>query len=174
MGFHVIVAYDNERGIGLNGDLPWHLPGDMAFFKKTTSTTIDPKKKNAVIMGRTTWESIPERFRPLEGRYNVVLSKTMTDCEHAALCTSLVDALSLCYENRDIETVFVIGGASVYEQALEHPDCESIYATQLFQRFDCDRFFPSCSAQFEARYASNVYVTSTANYAFFRYHKREI
>ena len=58
------------------GSLPWNLPGDLRYFKELTSRTADPAKRNAVIMGRKTWESIPPKFRPLPGRVNVVLSRS--------------------------------------------------------------------------------------------------
>ena len=58
------------------GSLPWNLPGDLRYFKELTSRTTDPAKRNAVIMGRKTWESIPPKFRPLPGRVNVVLSRS--------------------------------------------------------------------------------------------------
>ena len=61
----IVAATASSLGIGRLGDLPWKLPGDMAFFKRLTTTTRHTKKKNAVIMGRNTWESIPSKFRPL-------------------------------------------------------------------------------------------------------------
>lgn len=72
---NIIVAMDSRGGIGKNGKLPWKLPKDMAYFHKLTTTTVDPKKINAVLMGRKNWESIPSKFRPLKGRINVVLSR---------------------------------------------------------------------------------------------------
>lgn len=72
---HVVVAATEDWGIGKDGKLPWTLPGDMAYFRKVTSEA-GAGKVNAVIMGRKTWASIPEKFRPLRERKNVVLSKT--------------------------------------------------------------------------------------------------
>jgi dihydrofolate reductase len=74
-GFHLVVAYELSRGIGLNGDMPWKLPEDMAYFKSLTSSVKTVGKQNAVIMGRATWDSIPAKFRPLKGRLNIVLSR---------------------------------------------------------------------------------------------------
>ncbi len=68
------MAATRAGGIGKDGKLPWHLPGEMAFFKELTSKTRDASKRNAVVMGRRTWESLPPKFRPLPGRLNVVLS----------------------------------------------------------------------------------------------------
>lgn len=76
--FHVVVAATKDMGIGKDGGLPWRLPGEMAYFKQLTASVGDPTSdaRNAVIMGRKTWESLPAKFRPLPGRVNVVLSKS--------------------------------------------------------------------------------------------------
>lgn len=71
----LVVAASERLGIGLDNHLPWRLPGDMAAFKRITSTAPRPDAPNAVIMGRKTWESIPPKFRPLAGRTNVVLTR---------------------------------------------------------------------------------------------------
>ncbi len=102
-----------------DGALPWKLPGDMAYFKQLTSETRDPSKCNVCIMGRKTWESIPERFRPLAGRENIVLSRDpgrVRGCDQAALVMpSLDSALAFVAERKArYETVFVIGGGQIY------------------------------------------------------------
>ena len=74
--FQLVVAAGRALGIGKGGGLPWKLPGDMAYFKELTTATRGGGKRNAVVMGRGTWESIPPRFRPLPGRVNVVLSRS--------------------------------------------------------------------------------------------------
>ena len=68
--FSIVVAASTSLGIGKGGDLPWKLAEDMAFFKTLTSVVTSPGAKNAVIMGRKTWQSIPKKFRPLNGRLN--------------------------------------------------------------------------------------------------------
>jgi dihydrofolate reductase len=121
--FQVVVAATLENGIGKNGKLPWSLPSDMKFFKRITTETNYPGKKNAVIIGRYTWESVPEKFRPLPGRLNVILSRTMTGNDiggsegNVLVSGSLTDALELLAEPQyttTIETVYVIGGGHVY------------------------------------------------------------
>ena len=73
--FSIVVAIDSQHGIGKNNDLPWHLPADLKHFKFiTTNSAVG--KRNVVVMGRKTWDSIPEKFRPLPNRTNVVLSKS--------------------------------------------------------------------------------------------------
>ncbi len=72
--FSAILALTPNGGIGMGGKLPWKLPGDMAWFKRVTLAVQDLSKRNAVIMGRKTWASIPSKFRPLPDRLNVVLS----------------------------------------------------------------------------------------------------
>lgn len=74
---NLIVNVDSKFGIGRNNDLPWHLPKEYAHFVRETTNTVDPRKKNAVILGRKCWESIPEKFRPLKDRINVIISRTM-------------------------------------------------------------------------------------------------
>src|SRR3989338_1802540 len=73
--FNIVVAMDQNRGIGLDGKLPWHLKCDLRHFKEITTKTRDKNKRNAVIMGRKTWDSLPVRFRPLPDRVNVVITR---------------------------------------------------------------------------------------------------
>jgi dihydrofolate reductase/thymidylate synthase len=141
--FAVVVATCKQtRGIGQAGALPWRLRADMAYFKQLTRSTRDPTKRNAVIMGRKTWQSIPTKFRPLDDRVNVVLSRTADtdslELPKGVLCaSSLPQALELLGEDTEagatIENVFVIGGASVYEEAIAMPACARIHLTEIEQ-----------------------------------------
>merc|ERR1719219_3161501 len=72
--FKLIAATCEGNGIGINNDLPWRLKLEMAYFTRMTTTTVDDRKQNAMIMGRRTWESTPECQRPLPGRISIVLS----------------------------------------------------------------------------------------------------
>ena len=151
--FNIIVAVDEEFGIGKEGGLPWHLPGDMKFFKEITTKTEDAQKKNVVIMGRKTWESIPARFRPLPGRINCVLSrnKDFPLPDDVLRAESLEAALkALGGEAREsIDKVFIIGGAQIFLLALRMLECQKIYMTQIALDFQCDSFFPSDLTGFE-------------------------
>jgi dihydrofolate reductase/thymidylate synthase len=73
--FEIVVAATTNGGIGRTGQLPWRLPKEMAKFKEITLTTTDSNRSNVVIMGRRTYESIPVKFRPLQGRLNIVLTR---------------------------------------------------------------------------------------------------
>jgi dihydrofolate reductase len=123
----IIVAYDAQRGIGINNTLPWHLPGDLPRFKRITTG-------HAVIMGRKTFESIG---RPLPQRRNIVLTRNK-EWQHdgVEVVSSLPAALQLVGE----EEAFVIGGADIYAQAL--PLCNRLLATEIQHTFACDAFFP--------------------------------
>ncbi|MCP4093776.1 MAG: dihydrofolate reductase [Planctomycetes bacterium] len=134
---------DCARGIGRDGDMPWHLPSDLKYFAKITKgeTAQTGGALNTVIMGRKTWDSIPERFRPLAGRTNIVISRQRDlPMEGAALAQSLEQALEMADSSSDC---FVIGGATIYEMALAHPDCGDLLITEIDSDFDCAVFFPA-------------------------------
>jgi len=123
----LIVAASTNNVIGKDNRLLWHLPSDMKFFRELTTG-------GTVIMGRRTWESIPERFRPLPGRRNLVLSRG-GEIEGAEVFTSLEAAL----EAADGD-VFVIGGGATYEAAL--PLADRVYATEIDAEVEGDTRFP--------------------------------
>lgn len=136
---YLIVAVDKNFGIGKDGKLPWHLKKEMAFFRKVTSETIDPEKRNLVIMGRTTWESIPEKYRPLPGRKNVILTKQENYlAEGSSVCHSLNQAFELADDG--IEKVFIIGGAQVFKEAIESEHLTGVYLTKIDKVYECDTF----------------------------------
>eukprot|EP00897_Mesotaenium_endlicherianum_P004393 jgi/Mesen1/3982/ME000210S03232 len=146
--FQIVVAATQHLGIGQAGQLPWKLPRDMKFFKDITSTTSGTSRKNAVIMGRKTWESIPSKFRPLPGRLNVILTRTNMPNSYPAgveVCRNLNIALELLASEpfaEDIEFVYVIGGGEVYREALVSPLCEAIHLTEIEGDITCDTFIP--------------------------------
>ncbi|MDY5584856.1 MAG: dihydrofolate reductase [Arcanobacterium sp.] len=107
----MIWAQGHGGAIGTNGTLPWHLPEDLALFKKVT-------KGSPVIMGRSTWESLNPRFRPLPGRENIVLSRNPDFLAPGAhLASSLDEAISLA-KSFTSENIWIIGGSQIYQQAL--------------------------------------------------------
>ena len=124
----IIVAYDANRGIGINNTLPWHLPEDLIRFKQITTG-------HAIIMGRKTYESIG---RPLPNRRNIVLTRqTGWHADGIDVAASLEQALGMV----DGQTPFVIGGAEIFNQAL--PLCQTILATEIQRDITCDAFFPA-------------------------------
>jgi dihydrofolate reductase len=146
--FSIVVAADERRGIGKAGGLPWRLPAEMAYFKRLTSEAA-AGQQNAVIMGRATYESIAPKFRPLANRLNVVLSREPSYAPAGALsCTSLGAALALLTPRAELDRIFVIGGASLYTEALRHPACARVYLTRVHATFACDAFL----AEFETDY----------------------
>ena len=169
--FNIIVAVDLSLGIGKNGMLPWHLSGDMEHFKRVTESTESASQKNAVIMGRKTWESLPKKFRPLPRRLNVVLthSKNLTVPEGVLKTESLTQALVLLDEGTfkdSIETVFVIGGGQIFQEALKNPNCQKIYLTQILSQFDCDVFFPEFKNEFREEFVSSHFSENPTKYYF--------
>lgn len=127
----IIVAYDTNLAIGKHGDLPWGraLPGDLAHFRKLT-------RGGSVIMGRRTLESIGKK--PLPERENIVISSRPTGAQKVLTAMDLESALALARY-----PAFIIGGAQVYAAALQHPDIDTIYATEVEASFpDADTFFP--------------------------------
>ncbi|XP_039049402.1 bifunctional dihydrofolate reductase-thymidylate synthase-like isoform X2 [Hibiscus syriacus] len=119
--YQVVVAATREMGIGKDGKLPWRLPSDLKFFKELTVTTSDPEKKNVVVMGRKTRESIPLENRPLPGRLNVVLTRSqssdITTGENVVICGNIPSTLELLAEVPycfSTEKVFVIGGGQIF------------------------------------------------------------
>lgn len=144
--FFVIAAACKNMGIGYLNRLPWKLKREMAFFERLTTTSPDDAHRNIVIMGRKTWSSIPPKYRPLKDRTNVVLSRTVSTIEDREavdhIFSSLPDALGGCSQLRNKGQVWVVGGQSVYEEAVRLPECKRIYLTKIDKDYECDTFFP--------------------------------
>lgn len=148
--FQVVVAATSAMGIGKDGKLPWKLPSDLKFFKEVTSHTSVPSKKNAIIMGRRTWESIPNKIQPLPGRLNVVLSWSgsfdIATMENVVMCGSLHSALQMLAAPPyalSIETVFVIGGGQVFRYTHCYLKCSGLSHNFSFSMSsDCTKTVP--------------------------------
>ena len=143
----IIVATANNGVIGKSGALPWYLPADLLHFKETTMG-------RPIIMGRTTHESIK---KALPGRTNIVISRNKSyKAEGCEVVSSLTEAI----ENAGDGEVFIIGGASVYEQALSLAD--RIYLTNVHADIDGDKFFKYDSSDWR-QVSAKVHLTDDKN-----------
>ena len=166
----LIVAATSNMGIGRAGTLPWlSIKSEMAYFARTTKRVSlpfeasSPRTINAVIMGRKTYESIPPKFRPLKARLNIVVTRQSPaealGSERAAndaqqveegplVVPSLDSALQALSERQSspnspkISRIFVIGGAQIYAEALQHPSVKRIMLTRINKEYECDTLFP--------------------------------
>lgn len=125
----LIVAHDKNRVIGYENTMPWHLPGDLKYFKETTMA-------KPMIMGRKTFESIG---RPLPGRRNIVITRNK-DYQHEGIevVSSLEEALKLADE---AEEIMIIGGEQIFKLAL--PIADRLYVTLIDHEFQGDTYFPA-------------------------------
>lgn len=129
----IIVAIANNNVIGKDNQLIWHLPADMNYFKEKTSG-------HCIISGRKNYESIPEKFRPLPNRTNIVITRQINYTAPGAIVVeSIEDAIKKAKETGDTE-IFIIGGAEIYKQFLRYAD--RMYITKIHHSFEGDTFFP--------------------------------
>jgi dihydrofolate reductase len=138
--FDIVVAADLDWGIGKDNGLPWpKLRADLRHFKKTTSTA-SPGKRNAIVMGRKTWESKEVGSTPLPNRLNVVVSRSAYEVPAGVVAARTLDeALAV----PDVESIFLVGGAGVLLEAIERPDLRHVYLTRVETRYDCDVRMPN-------------------------------
>ncbi|MCA9375900.1 MAG: dihydrofolate reductase [Candidatus Doudnabacteria bacterium] len=138
---YLIAAADSNFGIGKQGDLPWRLKKELAYFTRVTTTTEDPHKQHMVVMGQRTWESLPPSFRPLPHRKNVVLTD---DASFTAEGAEVAHSLEEAYDTADdsIESIFIIGGGYTYKTTIDRPETDGVYLTHVEGDFGCDTFFP--------------------------------
>ena len=173
--FNVIAAFDKNRGIGMDGELPWpHCREDMKRFSSITTASFSSEKDadgpNIVIMGRGTWESLPVKHRPLKNRMNIVVSTTLTQKDLSEnvdtyAATSFEHALymvksgPLCYMAsfglKDAD-IFVIGGERLFAEAVADQRCDKIYTTELIGEWATDRHFPMLPKRFWANLARDI------------------
>jgi dihydrofolate reductase len=130
-GINIIVAMTKNKVIGKDGKMLWHLKEDMKLFKEKTIEA-------TVIMGRKTWDSIPEKFRPLQNRHNIILSNSLKEVEGAEVCNSIEKALKNA--KKIGKEVYCIGGARVYEEFLPHTNV--LHISWVKKNYEGNVFFP--------------------------------
>ena len=132
----IIIAAVAENGIiGKNGEIPWHIPEDLEHFReKTTGHT--------VVMGRKTFESLPDSFTPLPNRQNIVLTRSdFEPTESVKIANSLDEA----WEKAENEKIFIAGGAGVYRQTMDIAD--KMVLTEIHEEYKGDSYFPKFSEE---------------------------
>jgi dihydrofolate reductase len=132
-----------------------------------------PGARNAVLMGRKTWESLPAAFRPLPGRLNEVLSRSVNAGEAGdhRVWPNLDNALAFLRVDASVKNVFVIGGGEIYLQALARPDCARVYLTEIEAAYDCDTFLPALGPEFHETASSPAVEENGVRYRFRMYEK---
>ncbi len=162
MNVSLVAAVARGGVIGRAGGLPWRLPEDMRRFRELTLG-------HPVIMGRRTWDSLPDRFRPLPGRRNVVVTRNSSwQSEGAERAGSLEEALRLV---SDAERVFVIGGGELYAAAL--PLADELLLTEIDLEVVGDTVFPTWDrAEFDESARENGLSENGVRFSFVRYARR--
>jgi dihydrofolate reductase len=128
----IIAAASKNLVIGKDNDLPWNLPTDLKSFKKITEGSF-------VIMGRKCWESIPEKFRPLPKRDNIVITRDPNyEAVGAAVINDLETIIKVFKNDGEHGEVFIIGGAQIYKETFKHAD--KMYLTQILSEVEGDTY----------------------------------
>lgn len=129
----IIVAASENNVIGKNNDLPWHLPTDLKYFKETTMG-------HCVVMGRRNFDSIPDKYRPLSGRTNIVVTRQNDFVARGVeVVHSIQEALELARNKHESEC-FIVGGGEIFAQSISL--CDRIYLTRIHAKIDGDVLFP--------------------------------
>jgi dihydrofolate reductase len=127
----IIVAMTKRRIVGKDGTLPWHISEDLKNFKTITAG-------NTVVMGRKTFDSIPDKYRPLPNRHNIIISRTLGKLDDVDICDTIPAALEKAKSYG--KEVFIIGGATIYEQCLPHAD--RMIISHIKEDYEGDTKFP--------------------------------
>lgn len=153
----LIAALSRNHAVGIDNRLPWHLPADLKYFKATTSG-------HPIIMGRKTYDSIG---RPLPGRHNIVVTRNAGwQADGVTVVHSIEEALAAA---GDAAEVFLIGGATLYAEAL--PRAERLYLTEIEAEFEGDAFFPDWPRAEFREIGRERHQTDTFSYSFAVYER---
>lgn len=159
---NAIVVVDENWGIGRDGGLLTHLPGDLKYYKEKTLGKV-------VVIGRKTLESFPGS-KPLPGRTNIVITRNAGyNADGCIICHSKDDVMERL-RDYEPENVFVSGGAEIYRQFME--ECDSFYVTKIYSSFEADRYFPNLDELgYEPVWESALQEEKNLKYRFFKYKK---
>lgn len=140
--FSIILASDSKNWLWKDWDLAWRLSTDLKYFKKTTVCTSNPDSINVLLMWRKTWDSIPEKYRPLPWRINTVLTRNKDFNDNWCISFTSIDEFFINIEKlNNVENIFIIGWANIYNQLLKNKNLKKIYLTKVEWDFNCDVFF---------------------------------
>ena len=137
MKVKMIVAMDEQNGIGLNNKLPWYFKEDMKYFSKITKGN----GNNAIVMGKNTWLSIPKK--PLPKRHNIILSKTQNYNGDG------YETLREFSCNYNYDELWIIGGSQIYNLFMNNEMVDEIHITKIKGNYHCDTFFPMLPSNYK-------------------------
>lgn len=159
MKINIIAAKCINNGIGYQNKIPWFHKKDLKLFKELTTNN----SKNAVIMGRKTYESIPESKRPLPNRHNIVISSTMNhDEKNISVFNNIQNGINYA-KLMNFEELWVIGGSSIYEYFISNKLAEKLYLTEIQKEYECDTFFPKFDGLYELNSTQDIDEMSKLN-----------
>ena len=148
---NIIVAMCKNRGIGFQNTIPWHLSADLQRFKYITTSY---ENKNTIIMGRKTWDSLPDKYKPLPKRKNIIISSKKDIIKQKnVIVYNDINLIKNHYTEINKNT-WIIGGTQIYNYALENDLVKSILVTVIDNEFECDVFFPEIPSKFQLKHES--------------------
>lgn len=179
MKVNLILAVDDKNWLWKNNSLAWNIPSDLKRFKEKTEKTEDLAKLNAVIMWRKTWESIPSKFKPLSDRINCIITKSVKTNDIGSKIdnftlyfNSLTKCLSELETKENLENIFIIGWASLYNDFVRWDlvdFVDKIYLTKVKWDFDCDVFFDWIPKNFKVEEYSEEMEENWFKFSFWTY-----
>lgn len=145
MTIQFIASITPDNGLGRNNELLYRIKKDLQFFKELTTTSTS-SLKNVVVMGMKTWNSIPEKYRPLPDRINIVLTRQIQNKQHEQGVLFMNFEQFKMYYKKSLPNTFVIGGAEIYNLFLKEMPPQNIYLTHIYPRnekcIEPDTYFP--------------------------------
>lgn len=161
--FEMLVAVDNNNAIGSNNTIPWYIPEDLKRFQDIT-------KNNIVVMGRKTFESLPNG--KLKNRINIVITNNITNMnnEPDLIFTNMNNFYTIIDNIKNNKKVFIIGGSEIYK--LFYNNCKLIHLTKVYLESDGSIYFPIDINNYKITYKSDVFISKNNNikYQYYEYH----